>query len=114
MKKYSLIILLSLSSGLFAEELFKSTNKMHIVWIETGWYADGIVIAMNQSVQVDAGGPVCEWQSSVFMPKTNPMMQEALSIALAAQMANKPVMVAVAKNCGGKRPELRSIQVWNS
>ncbi|WP_444935420.1 hypothetical protein ACJJIW_13310 [Microbulbifer sp. JMSA004] len=71
------------------------------------------MIQFDRQVTYDGTDPGCEWSSSVFVSKNdNEMMDHILSIALSAQMAQKPVMAYVEDTCNGYRAELISLQIW--
>ncbi|WP_444924587.1 hypothetical protein ACJJH9_05600 [Microbulbifer sp. DLAB2-AF] len=113
MKTTALVFLLLLSSFAQAGAKSDQENKLYIRWIETGWSKDGIVINFDRVITYSDTAPNCNWGSSVYVSKNNnAMMDQILSIALAAQMANKPVAIYVSDVCAGNRAELISIQIW--
>ncbi|WNZ57789.1 hypothetical protein [Microbulbifer sp. JTAC008] len=92
----------------------ESDNKLYIKMIESAWGKNGIVIKFDREITYDGTNPGCEWGWSVFVSKdNNAMMDHILSIALAAQMAQKPVKVYVEDTCSTSRAELISLQIWN-
>ncbi|AWF80666.1 hypothetical protein BTJ40_07475 [Microbulbifer sp. A4B17] len=89
----------------------ESDNKLYIQWIETGWEDNGFVINFDRQITYNGTDPGCEWPQGVFASMSSNMMDQMLSIALAAQMAQKPVKVYVDDNCSGSRAKLISIQI---
>ncbi|AWF80667.1 hypothetical protein BTJ40_07480 [Microbulbifer sp. A4B17] len=91
-----------------------SNNKLYIKWIETGWSKDTLAIGFDRTITYSGTDPNCEWKKSVVIKVDDDNLHnETLSLAMGAQMANKPVTLYVEDECFNSRPELISIRVLN-
>ncbi|WP_444957182.1 hypothetical protein [Microbulbifer sp. ZKSA002] len=113
MKFFLVVLILLISTSSYAGVESEYDNKLYIKWIESRWNEDGYVIAFDKNITYKASDPGCEWGASVVLSEENHMMSGMLSIALSAQMANKPITIYVKDQCFGSRAELISIRVYS-
>ncbi|WP_444957183.1 hypothetical protein [Microbulbifer sp. ZKSA002] len=114
MKRLLTIFVCLLPTLTYAGVSSDSSNKLYIKWIETGWSKNTLAIEFDRAITYSGTDPNCQWKNSVVIQvNEDSLHSETLSLAMGAQMANKPVTLYVEDECFNSRPELISIRVWN-